>query len=224
MKVTKSAVYRLTVEGDCGCTVAQEFSDVELKQSLAKPVFNPCEKHEPAKDMLETIFLEMHAKEVDEEAKRVETETARINEAKKAIAPSPRPVATTPADPNAPQRIEIPIPGVGPVVPKVVTAADVVLTENDVEPLPETRSRAASARPAARPAGGAGGQRPAGGFRRSAQPTSAAEAVAARAGALPVIKVAGGGASSLNIDAAEEDPRVTNLIESAGFLDAEDDA
>ena len=67
MKVSKTAVYRITASMACGCVAQQEFEDADYKKPLSKePNFTVCKKH---KDQAGTDILEMVLTErVQEEA------------------------------------------------------------------------------------------------------------------------------------------------------------
>lgn len=65
MKVTKSAVYRITASAGCACTVTREFEDTEFKSPLGEATFVVCKKHDkqPGVDIVEMILTELVDKE-----------------------------------------------------------------------------------------------------------------------------------------------------------------
>ena len=68
MKVTKSAVYRITAGAGCACVVVGEYEDADYKKPLGKSTFTPCKKHkgQPGVDVIEMILTELVEKEAEE--------------------------------------------------------------------------------------------------------------------------------------------------------------
>ena len=68
MKVTSSAVYKLTVEADCRCAAVGEYLDLAYNVPLGDIAFNPCPTHKeaPGIDVLATVLKEVVAKEAKE--------------------------------------------------------------------------------------------------------------------------------------------------------------
>jgi hypothetical protein len=68
MKVTKTAVYRITTSMACGCAAQQEFEDADYKKPIGKaPAFAACKKHkeQPGVDLVEMVLTERVTEEAE---------------------------------------------------------------------------------------------------------------------------------------------------------------
>lgn len=82
MKVTKTAIYRITAATGCGCTVQREYEDAEYKKPLGENhTFNVCAKHkdQPGVDVIEMILGELVEKEAAEHKPAEAAPAARPN-------------------------------------------------------------------------------------------------------------------------------------------------
>jgi hypothetical protein len=68
MKVTKSAVYRITASTGCACLVTREYEDADYKKPLGEAEFAVCKKHkgQPGVDVIEMILTELVDKEAED--------------------------------------------------------------------------------------------------------------------------------------------------------------
>ena len=68
MKVSKTALYRITASMACGCVAQQEFEDADYKKPITKePKFTVCKKHEgkAGVDILEVVLIERVQEEAE---------------------------------------------------------------------------------------------------------------------------------------------------------------
>lgn len=65
MNVTKSIIYKLEIERDCGCKVAGDYEDAAYKKPRGTSIFTPCEKHKDAAgiELIEEMLREFLDKE-----------------------------------------------------------------------------------------------------------------------------------------------------------------
>lgn len=198
MKIISSAIYKLMAQADCGCAAVGEFSDSAYKLQVGTTSFHPCATHKdhPGLDMFTQILKEVVAKEA-REMKPPPVAPPLHSQSSETTAP-PRATLRTVAAENA-------------AAAQPASGQPVTNGNETRRPIPGQRHR-----PPAQPGGtprviGGGG-----GVRR----IDPAAAASARVG----LKVAspgagGGGAASLDIDEADEDSRVTNILENSGILD-----
>jgi hypothetical protein len=61
MKITKTAIHKLTVQADCGCIAYGEYQDEALKKTVAGPLFSPCDTHKenPGASVIEGLLKEV---------------------------------------------------------------------------------------------------------------------------------------------------------------------
>jgi len=57
MKVEKTNVHRLSVERDCGCRAVREFRDPQYKDAIAEAIYSPCKKHKANKDLSDMMGM-----------------------------------------------------------------------------------------------------------------------------------------------------------------------
>jgi len=76
MKVIKGTIYRISVEADCGCSSAKEFTDLSFKEAVGTgiPVYTPCEEHgatgaKTAAKLIENLLLQFIEKEAERAGK-----------------------------------------------------------------------------------------------------------------------------------------------------------
>lgn len=74
MKLTKTTVYRLEMERDCGCTAAREYEDGRYTKPLAEGTTTLCEKHsgksEDAQEILREMILDTLTMQADASGKQ----------------------------------------------------------------------------------------------------------------------------------------------------------
>jgi len=106
MKVTKSAVHRITAGTGCECVVLREYEDADYKKPMGDAVFTPCKKHkgQPGVDIIEMILGELVEKEATEHVA-----APAVN------APRPNAAATVNADGELEMRVPINVRPVGKV-------------------------------------------------------------------------------------------------------------
>lgn len=190
MKVTKTAVYRITTSMACGCSAQQEFEDADYKKPIGKaPVYEACKKHkgQPGVDVLDMVLTER----VEEEAaNHVSAPVAPVN-------PSGRenPSAVVDDDGNLVMRVPVQKKPGGAIVrasgatatsgPPNAPVAPAVVAGRPVAPLPQPGAQpiaAAPRPPAPRPAAPVNRAQAArtGPVRTYQRPTSSAETAATR--------------------------------------------
>ncbi len=76
MRVVKGTIYRISVEADCGCSSAKEFTDISFKEAVGTgiPVYTPCEEHgatgaKTAAKLIENLLLQFIEKEAERASK-----------------------------------------------------------------------------------------------------------------------------------------------------------
>ena len=156
MKISKSAIYRITANTGCACAVTREYEDADYKKPLGEAVFASCKKHkgQPGVDVIEMILGELVEKEAEEHkaapAAPRPNAAAVVNEAGELEQRTPinvRPVGKTSIRPAG--TTQRPIPGralaqagrTGPVkferpvapIPKTASGLATALAEDEVE-------------------------------------------------------------------------------------------
>jgi hypothetical protein len=102
MKVTKSAVYRITTATGCGCQVVREYEDADYKKPLGEThTFTECAKHkgQPGVDVIEMILGELVEKEAADHVPAPVQPTT----------PAPRPGASAVVNENGELEMRVPI-------------------------------------------------------------------------------------------------------------------
>jgi hypothetical protein len=195
MKVTKTSIYKLTVQKDCGCLVCREFTDESLTTVYSGIAFYACGNASHAPEAAGDIIRETLGEVLDTEAKAEEAKIKARTQAAQAEVRTQRIAARTGGTP-------------GPALATPPEGGTV-----DVTPLPNRPNRPH------RPSGGGGSSSAR--IARVPAPRSAAEAIAARSG--QVGKVAAVEIATLNLEEAEEDPRVTKILQATLLNDDGDD-
>jgi hypothetical protein len=85
MKVEKTSVHRLSVERECGCRAVREFKDPQYKDAIAEAIYSPCKKHK-AKPELQDMMAMIMIEDVNREAETLSAVPVHLH---------PIPVATT---------------------------------------------------------------------------------------------------------------------------------
>ena len=204
MKVTHTAIHKLMVQADCQCAAVGEFSDAAFKNQLGATTFVACSTHKdtPGLDLFSNILSEVLAKEA-REMKLPAPPPALHLERAKGEAPPAVVTKDTPGAPTAPPRIASPAEG-GQVSRTTIRGQH-------------------------RPSPPGGTPRVVGtgamGVRRADIATSSSRSPHG----LNVAKAASGGSGAPSrggaemFDEADEDRRVTDLLENSGLLDLDED-
>lgn len=202
MKVNKSTTYKLEVERECGCKIVRDYKDEVCKNPHGDASFSACDKHQETADLIKELLTEV-----------LEREAREAKAAAPVIHPRTAAMLQQPTEDTEAEATTVTAP----------TARTLRMTGSGAG---ARRSEGEGHRPAAAPAPrpGSSQHRPGpktssgGGFRRSDPNSGLSAAALAKVAAAPKQSVG----LEIDMEAVDEDHRVTNVIEELGFLDEPD--